>query len=69
MVAGVVGTLLSSWILNMPTGPCIILVAASQFLVSFLFAPERGLLARLIAARKDRMLLLEQLRSGEGPMS
>jgi len=68
MISGICGTFLSDWIKNMPTGPCIILVATSLFLASFLFAPERGLIARLVAARKDRALLLARLRSGEGPL-
>ncbi len=64
--AGVAGTLLSDRV-AVPLGPAIILVAATAFLASFLLAPERGLIARLYARRRDRLAILADLRSGEGP--
>ncbi len=41
--SGLIGTLLSSSIRNMPTGPAIVLVLSAFVLVSLVFAPNRGL--------------------------
>lgn len=46
-VSGVLGTLVSTWLPGVPTGPVIILVAFALFALSGLFAPQRGALARL----------------------
>ena len=40
----VVGTLVSFHI-DGATGPCIVLIQAAVFVLAFLFAPDRGLLA------------------------
>ncbi len=65
--AGVLGTFLASplpprWLAGklfdtskLPPGPLIVLSAASIFLVSLLFAPERGLVARTIAEIRLRL--------------
>ena len=65
--AGVLGTFLASplpprWLAGnlfdtskLPPGPLIVLSAASIFLVSLLFAPERGLVARTIAEVRLRL--------------
>jgi manganese/zinc/iron transport system permease protein len=45
--SGALGTLLSQTGPRMPTGPLIVLAATALFLLSLLFAPRRGLLARL----------------------
>lgn len=47
-VSGLVGTLISSSIRSMPTGPAIVLVLSTFVLVSLIFAPNRGLLWREI---------------------
>jgi manganese/zinc/iron transport system permease protein len=52
LAMGVVGALLSAAAENLPTGPVIVLVGATIFLVSALFAPRRGLVARLIERRR-----------------
>ena len=44
--SGVLGTLASQIGPRMPTGPLIVLAATALFLLSLLFAPRRGLLAR-----------------------
>jgi manganese/zinc/iron transport system permease protein len=67
MISGIAGTLVSGRIAHMPTGPCIILAAAVLFAISFLFAPERGFVARYLARRRDEMELLARLRAGEDP--
>ncbi|MBS0623165.1 MAG: metal ABC transporter permease [Verrucomicrobia bacterium] len=46
MLSGFVGTLLS--LSGLPTGPCIVLVASSLALLSLLFAPQNGVIFRLI---------------------
>jgi manganese/zinc/iron transport system permease protein len=50
-VSGAMGTYISASFSRMPTGPWIVLCAAGCFALSFLFAPERGWLGRLIRAR------------------
>jgi manganese/zinc/iron transport system permease protein len=48
VLAAVVGTAISASFARLPTGPTIILIAVALFLLSGLFAPRRGLLARKI---------------------
>jgi manganese/zinc/iron transport system permease protein len=52
--SGVVGTGISASQSNLPTGPVIVLVAASIVFISFIFSPNRGLLFREIRFRKNR---------------
>ncbi len=47
-VSGVMGTLLSTIMEGMATGPLIIIAATIMFLISLVFAPKRGLLAKAI---------------------
>lgn len=53
-LSGVTGTLLSSTLTNLPTGPVTVLAATSLFTVSVLFAPNRGLIAKWIRRWKNR---------------
>lgn len=46
VTTGSVGTWLSANYVNLPAGPIIVLVGASLFLFSSVFAPRRGLIAR-----------------------
>ncbi|OUM88553.1 MAG: hypothetical protein BAA01_05525 [Bacillus thermozeamaize] len=46
--AGFLGTFLSALTPRMPTGPVIVLTAAAMFVISLLFAPNRGLAAKMI---------------------
>jgi manganese/zinc/iron transport system permease protein len=52
--SGVIGTGISAVQSNLPTGPVIVLVAASIVLFSFIFSPNRGLLFRQIRFMKNR---------------
>ena len=55
-VSGYVGAALSAVAPDLPTGPIIVLCAFALFLISFLFAPARGVLAsvlRQMAFRRD----------------
>ncbi|MFJ8257780.1 metal ABC transporter permease [Peribacillus asahii] len=47
MLSGVIGTLLSAAVNNLPTGPLIVLSATVWFMFSLLFAPNRGVVAKL----------------------
>lgn len=57
MLSGLIGTAISSTGNQLSTGPVIVLVAVSIVLFSFVFAPERGWLARLINKNKNRRSL------------
>ncbi|MFD1268738.1 metal ABC transporter permease [Paenibacillus motobuensis] len=45
--SGVTGTLISGTLSNLPTGPVTVLAATSLFFVSAVFAPNRGLVAKM----------------------
>ena len=51
-VSGYLGAVLSASAPALPTGPSIVLVAASIFLLSLLFAPDRGVVAALLRRRR-----------------
>lgn len=51
-VSGYLGAVLSASAPALPTGPIIVLVAASIFLLSLLFAPDRGVVAALLRRRR-----------------
>lgn len=53
-LAGYLGVTLSSVTEGLPTGPLIVLAAFALFLVSFLFSPQRGVLASLLAFQRFR---------------
>lgn len=56
-VSGVAGTLLSSSVANLPTGPVIVACITVIAAISLLFAPGRGMLYQLYQRRKGRMQL------------
>ena len=60
LATGVAGTAVSASASGLPAGPVIVLVGTGLFLVSALFAPRRGVLARLLAERRFRA----ELRAG-----
>ncbi|XQY91113.1 iron chelate uptake ABC transporter family permease subunit [Metabacillus sp. HB246100] len=47
-ISGVAGTLLSTIMEGMATGPLIIIAATLMFIISLIFAPKRGLLAKFL---------------------
>lgn len=51
---GLIGTAISASYSKMPAGPIITLVGTGLFVVSALAAPRRGLVARMLAWRRDR---------------
>ena len=52
LAMGMIGALLSAAAANLPAGPIIVLVGTALFLVSALFAPRRGLVARIIERQR-----------------
>jgi len=52
--SGVTGTLISGTLSNLPTGPVTVLAATSMFCVSAIFAPNRGLIAKLWRRARTR---------------
>ncbi|MRX72423.1 iron chelate uptake ABC transporter family permease subunit [Bacillus lacus] len=76
-LSGAAGTLLSTAVNGMPTGPLIIVTATMLFLISLVAAPEKGLLSKLLkqyrvrreTAREMVMLsLYEYYEKHEGPL-
>lgn len=53
-VSGMMGTWISTLAPKIPTGPVMVLVATGGFIVSAIFAPSRGVLARLFRLRDNR---------------
>lgn len=53
-ISGVVGTILSSVISKLPTGPTIVIVVSTIVIISLTFAPKRGLVWRYIRDRKNQ---------------
>lgn len=69
-VSGVVGTLISDSASGLPTGPLIVLTATSIFVLSWIFAPHRGV---LFQSQEELDLdslpwLLEEKNSANGPV-
>lgn len=58
-----VGSYLSIALGNVPTGPVIVLVLFAIFLVSFLFAPKRSVIARARAQRRATAALRARLET------
>lgn len=55
-ISGVAGTVSSSLIPKLPTGPAIVVCVSLIVLISVLFAPGRGILHQLYRHRKNRIL-------------
>ncbi|NLL91397.1 MAG: metal ABC transporter permease [Ruminococcaceae bacterium] len=45
-ISGLIGTLISSLTVKIPTGPAIVVVASTFVIISMLFAPGRGIISR-----------------------
>lgn len=59
-LSGLIGTLISSLIAKMPTGPSIVLVMSVIVLISVMLAPERGLLMKKIRKEKNKQQINEE---------
>ncbi len=62
-VSGFLGTLISSLSNNIATGPVIVLISVTITLISFVFAPERGFLAKYMIRKKQKAQLLQQIKN------
>lgn len=60
-LSGTVGTMISSSVSNLPTGPVTVLSATALFTFSFLFAPAKGLVFKWMRQAKHRYDLKRQL--------
>lgn len=54
LLSGLIGTAISASGGNLSTGPVIILVSVFIVIISFMFAPRRGLLAQYLLTRKNK---------------
>lgn len=61
-VSGVMGTAVSTWVPNLPTGATIVLCVSVIAMVSILFAPERGVVHGLIQYNALRRGLRKQVK-------
>jgi manganese/zinc/iron transport system permease protein len=59
-LSGALGTLFSTQIENLPTGPTIVLSATCFFLFSLLFSPRRGIVARVLRFLRLRNRVLQE---------
>ncbi|SDE03211.1 manganese/zinc/iron transport system permease protein [Paenibacillus sp. UNCCL117] len=62
-ISGLVGTFVSGLGSNLPTGPLSVLAATALFVISVLFAPRRGLAAKLLERLAVKRSVLGELRS------
>lgn len=62
--SGITGTAVSASLSNLSTGPVIVLIASAIVLVSFLFAPERGLLFKVFRQWRNRSNFKNELSPG-----
>lgn len=60
-LSGMVGTVISSTVSNLPTGPVTVLSATAIFTISFLFAPAKGLVFKWIRQARHRYDIKRQL--------
>lgn len=67
MLSGVAGTLVSSLMAKLPTGPTIVVFVSLIVVVSLLFAPERGILHRLYRRRKNRVIFARERGAPDVP--
>jgi manganese/zinc/iron transport system permease protein len=58
--SGIIGTYISYTAPTMPTGPWIVMIISMLAILSFFFAPKRGILAKQIEQRKLQQTLLEE---------
>jgi len=60
-ISGVTGTIVSSLVSNLPTGPTIVLIISGIVLLSLIFAPNRGLFRRILKNSKGYRLIYEDI--------
>ncbi|SHR52116.1 ABC-3 protein [Mycobacteroides abscessus subsp. abscessus] len=70
VISGITGTLVSTLVKNLPTGPLTVLAATCLFVISVFFAPKRGLLAKVWVRMKVKQELtstkyIQKVKGGE----
>lgn len=60
-LSGIIGTLVSTTVNGLPSGPLTVLSATLMFVVSLLVGPKRGLISRMAIRRKARSRLREEI--------
>ncbi len=65
-LSGVTGTLISSLISQLPTGPVIIIIINSIIFLSLLIAPQKGLISKKLTKYKKRQEIINQNKGGDG---
>lgn len=63
-LAGIIGTVISSFGQQIPTGPTIVLVISLIVLISILFSPHRGIVWKLIKNKQQKNHFATQLKKG-----
>lgn len=61
-ISGVLGTMISIFIDDLPTGPVIVIIVNSLAILSLLFSHERGVLFKLLYRKKMKEKLLKNIR-------
>jgi manganese/zinc/iron transport system permease protein len=59
-IAGLAGAYISYVAPSMPTGPWIVMVISIIAILSFLFAPQKGVIFKLLKQRKNKTIILEE---------
>lgn len=61
-ISGIIGTIISSLALRIPTGPSIVVVLSLFIFFSLLFAPNNGFFAKYIQNKQRQRKLMQQLK-------
>jgi manganese/zinc/iron transport system permease protein len=60
IIAGIGGAFVSYQEKNMPTGPWIVMIISVIAMLSFLFSPQKGIVARLFVQRQHKLKILKE---------
>jgi manganese/zinc/iron transport system permease protein len=60
IISGIGGAFVSYQEKNMPTGPWIVMIISVIAILSFLFSPQKGIVARLYLQRKHKLKILKE---------
>ena len=59
-LCGLAGSIASAEVSNIPTGPVVVLTGVLIFIISLLFSPSRGLLARKMKKSSKRLTVIDR---------
>lgn len=60
-ISGLLGTVISSSSLNLPTGPVIVLILSFFVLVSLVFSPKRGILRKYLYRKQEQQKIITDM--------